>query len=201
MFIDVPAPYGILEGVLWTVPRPRALAVVLHPHSQLGGTMHHHAPYRIARALREKQVSCLRFNFRGVGRSTGTFADGIGEQDDVRTALEFLAARTPDVPLWITGFSFGAYVGLCAASDSRIRAVLLAGAAVKMFDHATPAANVSAPVAVIQGERDELAAPDEVRAAMPSADVHVIARADHNFSAHLDELEQSARERIDGFLA
>src|SRR6185437_14160607 len=60
MFVDVPAPHGILEGVYWDVPQPRAAAVVLHPHPLLGGTMNHHAPYRIARALRARAASSPR---------------------------------------------------------------------------------------------------------------------------------------------
>src|SRR5690242_2557571 len=112
MFMDLPAPHGRLEGMLWDVPRAFAAAVVCHPHPQQGGTMHAHVPYRIARALRDAGAITLRFNFRGVGRSTGSYADGQGELEDVRAALDFLQARSPGLPLWVAGFSFGAWVGL-----------------------------------------------------------------------------------------
>ena len=198
MFVDVPAPHGILDGVYWDVPRPRACAVVLHPHPQLGGSMHHHAPYRIARALRDSQVACLRFNFRGVGRSSGSFAEGIGEREDVAAALAFLADKHPDAPLWIAGYSFGAWVGLHAAStDPRIRGLLLAGVAVTMFAHE---AKVNAPLAAIQGERDEFGPAVDVekalRALSPQFKFTSIAGADHFFTHQLDALEQAARESI-----
>ena len=202
MWVDVPAPHGILEGVFWDVPQPRAAAVVLHPHPLLGGTMNHHAPYRIARALREAQIASLRFNFRGVGRSSGTLAEGIGEREDVTSALAYLAERHPSVPLWITGYSFGAWVGLHAAStDPRIRAVLLAGAAVKMFDHSV---KVNAPLAVIQGENDEYGPAKDVEATLrplaPQFKFTSIASADHLFTDQLDALEQAARDSISWLL-
>ncbi|MBS2030020.1 MAG: alpha/beta fold hydrolase [Deltaproteobacteria bacterium] len=198
MFVDVPAPHGILEAVYWDVPRPRACAVVLHPHPQLGGSMHHHAPYRIARALRDAQVACVRFNFRGVGRSSGKFAEGIGEREDVAAGLAFLAEKHSDAPLWIAGYSFGAWVGLHTAStDPRVRAVLLAGVAVKMFAHE---AKVNAPLAVIQGADDEFGPASEVEAALRPLSAQFkftsIAGADHLFTNQLDALEQAARDSI-----
>lgn len=203
MFVDVPAPHGRLEGVFWQVPRARAAAVVLHPHPQLGGTMHHHAPYRLSRALRDVAVTTLRFNFRGVGRSTGSYAEGEGEQEDVRAGLQFLAEKAPELPLWICGFSFGAWVGLhVAADDPRIQASLVAGVPVRLFDHAF-VSRISAPLAAIQGELDEFGAPADVRALLDSArgptKLTVLDRADHMFSAHLDALEAAARESA-GFL-
>src|SRR5579884_4544171 len=68
-------------------------AVVCHPHPQFGGTMHNKVVFRIAQALVDLNIPALRFNFRGVGRSTGTYDEGRGEADDVRAALDEMAAR------------------------------------------------------------------------------------------------------------
>src|SRR5262245_11302925 len=86
---------------------PAAAAVVCHAHPLHGGIMHFKVVFRAAKALQQQGVAALRFNFRGVGRSEGTHAYGIGEQDDARAALEELASRFPGLPLLLGGFSFG----------------------------------------------------------------------------------------------
>ena len=131
---DIPAPHGLLEGLL-RLPdgmaasasdgeaRPAHAAVVCHPHPQFGGTMHNKVVFRLAAALVEHGIPALRFNFRGVGRSTGSYDEGRGEADDVRAALAALAARYPGVPLLLAGFSFGAWVGLpVGCADPRVTA-------------------------------------------------------------------------------
>lgn len=200
MFVDVPAPHGRLEAVYWQVEAPVAAAVVLHPHPQLGGTMHHHAPYRLARALRESAITNLRFNFRGVGRSTGSYGEGLGEVDDVRAGLDFLASRAPGLPLWIAGFSFGAWVGLRATSeDARVEAALVAGVPVAMFDHGF-VAQVRAPIAAIQGANDQFGGIDEVERVLRTAQgpvrVTALPDADHMFAGQLDAFESAAVEAI-----
>src|SRR5258708_973903 len=87
--LDLPAPHGMLEALL-RLPdpgtTPRMAALVCHPHPAQGGTMHNKVVFRIAQALGELDMPTLRFNYRGVGRSTGSFDEGRGEADDVRTA-------------------------------------------------------------------------------------------------------------------
>jgi len=81
-FVDVPVSHGRLEGVLWKAEAPRGAVVVCHPHPLHGGTMHNHVTYRIAKAFRDRGISTLRFNYRGVGRSTGSYDEGRGELED-----------------------------------------------------------------------------------------------------------------------
>src|SRR5688572_6016313 len=111
-FVDLPAPHGHLEALFWRVEGARAAAAVCHPHPLHGGTMHNHVAYRIADAFRQAGVSTVRFNFRGVGRSTGTYDEGRGEVDDARAALDFLQREHPGIPLYLGGFSFGSRVVL-----------------------------------------------------------------------------------------
>ena len=123
---DLTGPAGRLEALLdepsGTV---RAAAVFAHPHPQFGGTMHTKAVYQGAKGLARVGCVVLRFNFRGVGQSDGTFDQGEGEQEDFRAALDYMAARYPGLPLWAAGFSFGAWVALeVGAEDDRVTALI-----------------------------------------------------------------------------
>src|SRR5262245_54405839 len=123
--LDLPVPHGRLEALLKETPGAVRAAVVCHPHPKGGGTMNNNVVYRVAKALEERGSHVLRFNFRGVGRSTGEYDEGVGEGEDVRAAVEFLAARYPGLPLWLAGFSFGSRVGLnFALQDPRISRLL-----------------------------------------------------------------------------
>src|SRR5258708_30926481 len=108
---------GPFEAILWPPSggaRPPLAAVVCHPHPLFGGTMHNKVIYQTAKSLDTRGIPVLRFNFRGAGLSAGVHDRGLGERDDVRAALNFLASEFPGVPLMVAGFSFGAWVGMGA---------------------------------------------------------------------------------------
>src|SRR6202790_1413182 len=110
-------PAGPLEALLWTPASsgaPALAALVCHPHPLFGGTLHHKVVYNAAKALDALGVAVLRFNFRGTGLSAGTHDKGIGEREDVQTAIDFLAAEFPGTPLLAAGFSFGSIAALGA---------------------------------------------------------------------------------------
>ena len=90
----IPVAHGQLEAILREPPEPVAAAVVCHPHPRGGGTMNNNVVYRAAKTLVDGGVAALRFNFRGVGSSTGQYDEGVGEEEDVQAALEFLRSRT-----------------------------------------------------------------------------------------------------------
>ena len=106
---DIPGVVGTLEALL-DVPSttPRAAVVFAHPLPTAGGTMHTKAVYQGTKALVRIGCAVLRFNFRGVGRSAGTWDEGRGELDDFRAALDFMSQRYRGLELWAAGFSFGA---------------------------------------------------------------------------------------------
>jgi alpha/beta superfamily hydrolase len=197
--VDIPAPHGRLEGLL-RLPEeegatPRMAAVVCHPHPLYGGTMHNKTVFRLAMALNEVGIPALRFNFRGVGLSTGTYDEGRGEQDDVRAALDELQRRFPGVPLCVAGFSFGAWVGLrVACSEERVRQLVGVGVPVSLLP-ADDLANCLKPKLVVQGELDQYGPAADVRAwfaAVPAPkQLEVIAGADHFLTDHLDALQQT----------
>ena len=125
---DLIGPAGPLEAILDETASgsaPHALAVFAHPHPQYGGTMHTKVVYQGAKALARIGCAVLRFNFRGVGRSAGTFASGEGEADDFRAAMDYMTQRHPGLPLWSAGFSFGAWIALeTGAVDDRVTALV-----------------------------------------------------------------------------
>src|SRR5277367_7190621 len=104
IFIDGPA--GKLESLLWASASedPPLAALVCHPHPLFSGTMHNKVVYQAAKALQLRGIPVLRFNFRGAGQSEGLHDRGVGEQDDVRAALDYLAAEFPGTPILLAGF-------------------------------------------------------------------------------------------------
>ena len=199
--MKLPVAHGHLEALLKEPERePRGAAVVCHPHPLHGGTMHTKAVYRAAQGLLEAGLVTLRFNFRGVGTSTGSHDDGIGEQDDARAALDWLAERYPELPLVIGGFSFGSMVGLSVgAEDERVDALLGLGLPVDLddrYDFGYLAA-AEKPVLVVQGERDEFGpGPVVAEALAPLGDHITLVRdpdTDHYFESRLEHLRAAVR--------
>jgi alpha/beta superfamily hydrolase len=106
--VYIPGPGITLEGRL-TPGTGVGGAVITHPHPRFGGSMANNVVWTAARALTARRMAALRFNFRGVGRSTGTYGGGVEEAEDVAAALTFLKSRTPG-PYYVVGYSFGAAV-------------------------------------------------------------------------------------------
>jgi uncharacterized protein len=184
---------------------PRGAAVLCHPHPLHGGTMHTKAVFRSAQALADAGFHVLRFNFRGVGHSTGSYDHGRGEMDDVGAALDWMEAQYPQLPLLVGGFSFGSVVGLRTGfPDPRVRAFLALGLPVRTFDlDDLRGAEIreGRPLLLVQGENDEFGSGAEAEAFAlqlgPGVTVVRIPGADHFFHGHMDEL----RAAITGFFS
>jgi alpha/beta superfamily hydrolase len=198
--IMIPVAHGGLEAILREPQEPVAAAVVCHPHPRGGGTMNNNVVYRAAKALVDGGVAALRFNFRGVGGSTGQYDEGVGEEDDVEAALAFLRSRHPDLPIWVAGFSFGARVGLkVGARRDDVAKLFGIGLALRMFDYQF-LTTCEKPKAFIHASEDEYAARAEIEAAVAGMvepkRLWIIEGATHLFPGHLDELERAAREAV-----
>ena len=129
MLREITGPVGRLEALLDEPPAAstdiRAAVVLAHPHPQHGGTMHTKVVYQAAKALRRIGCAVLRFNFRGVGTSAGSFDDGVGEADDFRAGLDAMHERYPATRLWAGGFSFGSWIALTVgAADPRVSTLI-----------------------------------------------------------------------------
>jgi len=159
--------------------------------------MHNKVIYQAARTLDQLGIPSLRFNFRGVGLSEGKHDRGIGEQEDVRAALDFLAQEFPRLPLLVAGFSFGCWVGLrVGCGDQRVSELIGLGAPVGDSDFSYLSA-CAKPTLFIQGENDQYGAPLKLKAlvnSFPEAthrkmQIKVVPRADHFFAGHLEEVD------------
>jgi alpha/beta superfamily hydrolase len=93
--------------------RNAPIAIILHPHPQFGGTMNHPIVYQLYYAFAHRNFSVLRFNFRGVGRSQGSFDNGAGELSDAAAVLDWMSTLYPNPSFcWVAGISFGAWIGM-----------------------------------------------------------------------------------------
>jgi len=119
-----------LEGLYYRIEAEESVpaVVVCHPHPLYGGSMHNNVTNAIADALMKSGIAALLFNFRGVGRSQGSYGGGIAEQEDVSAALDWLGSRKglDAVRLGLAGYSFGAGVAFpVGCRDARVKAMAL----------------------------------------------------------------------------
>lgn len=155
---------GAIEAMV-ELPEPDqarpGVAIVCHPHPLQEGTMHNKVVTMLSRSLRELGLATLRFNFRGVGQSEGSYANAAGESEDVVEIGRWLAQVLPDHQLWLAGFSFGSYVAARAAQSLPVRQLISVGPAVENFDFEV-LERPDCPWLVIQGEEDEVVSPEAV---------------------------------------
>lgn len=152
-----------LEGALAVPPGAVRGAVVCHPHPLYGGSMDSSVVRAVTAALEAAGVATLRFNFRGVGRSDGRFDDGVGETNDTRAAVAFLAEKVAG-EITLAGYSFGAAVALRAgAEEDRVGRLVGIAPPTSRFDFGF-ASGIAKPLLLVAPERDEYGPPDEVEA-------------------------------------
>jgi alpha/beta superfamily hydrolase len=192
----IPGPAGRLEALLWepqdSAP-PRAAAVVCHPHPLAGGTMDNNVVFRTARGLQRAGLAALRFNFRGVGASEGTHDGNGAEEQDAAAALDWLESRSPGVPLWGAGFSFGSRtIAALAVRDRRMARVLCITMPCRAFD-CSFLRRVAVPTHVLTAGLDEYGNRADLLRSFPDLPPHVdvdeITGVDHFFRGKTPELE------------
>jgi alpha/beta superfamily hydrolase len=213
---DLNGPAGRLEAVL-DLPAAdgadaapvRAAVVFAHPHPQFGGTMHTKAVYQGAKGLARRGCAVLRFNFRGVGSSEGTFDQGDGEKADFSAALGYMSAKYPGTPLWAAGFSFGAWVALeVGALDDRVSVLIgiapPVATSVSGMKYEFPATLASEkPKFFVQGESDEVCPIEGMwkfyaRLHEPK-ELVVIDAADHLFDGKTPEVGEALEDLLEAF--
>jgi alpha/beta superfamily hydrolase len=200
--MHIPVSHGHLEALLKEPDPPlRGAGILCHPHPLFGGTMHTKAVYRAGQALNEAGLAVLRFNFRGVGGSTGSHGGGIGEREDASAALDWLAGSHPGAPLLAGGFSFGSMVALSVgADDPRVVALLGLGLPIERneaYDFSF-LASVRKPVLVVQGENDEFGSGEAMSEHLSELGTHItlvrVPGADHYFTERIDEMKDAVRD-------
>lgn len=194
LLIDGPA--GKLEALLELPPdidEPHAIAVVCHPHPQHQGTMLNKVAHTLSRSFVQLGAAALRFNFRGVGRSEGEFANAVGEIDDAVAAMDYLRGRYPEATLWLGGFSFGAQVSMSAVQQRDVAWLVSIAPPVErmqLADFEVP----QCPWLVIQGGADEVVDPRGVaewaKSLQPAPAFEWLPGVGHFFHGHLNELRE-----------
>jgi uncharacterized protein len=200
--VIINGPEGRLEGRYHHSKQPNApIALLLHPHPQHGGTMNNKVVYTLYHGFVRRGFSALRFNFRGVGRSQGTYDRGEGELSDAASALDWLQTLNPNAgACWIGGFSFGAWIGM---------QLLMRRPEIDGFISVAPPANTfdfgflapcPASGLIIHGSADTLVPLESPRKLATKlshqrdikVELKVIDSADHYFQGKMDELAQAA---------
>lgn len=168
----LPGPAGTLE-VAVAVPDAASAragtAVVCHPNPTQGGTMRNKVVTMLERSLRESGLATVRFNFRGVGASTGSFDHGDGERGDLVAVVQWVRKNRPDDALWLAGFSFGSYIALSCARSLDADALVTVAPPVDRFE-CSELATPACPWLVVQGEADEVVDPAAVFAWIETLD-------------------------------
>jgi alpha/beta superfamily hydrolase len=199
--IDGPAGklQAMLEIPVGVEQPPRRVAIICHPHPQHQGTMLNKVVHMLARSMNELGIPALRFNFRSVGLSDGSYGEGAGEVEDLLAVTDCVYQRWPDADIWLAGFSFGAIVA--AQSANRVGASRLISIAPAVNYLAGLLDNKPAmPWWIIQGDADEVVPVTEVRdwvaANQPGPELTVLPGVDHFFHGQLVQLRELLVSRL-----
>jgi alpha/beta superfamily hydrolase len=184
-----------IEGMLATAS-PTCAVVIAHPHPLYGGDMDNPVIMAMQRAFLRRGFSTLRFNFRGVGASEGRYGKGIGERQDVASALAFLAGRGMTT-IDLAGYSFGAWVNAGASGGFQRMVMVSPPVAFMSFD---PPASIGTLHLIVTGDRDEIAPAHRVSVYRdqwnPKAALEVLGGADHFYTGFIRTLEDAIAGRI-----
>jgi hypothetical protein len=186
-----------LEGLLAEAPGDKGV-VISHPHPLYGGSMHNNVVKAVAHAYQDEEYGTLRFNFRGVERSEGEYGNGIGEQEDVKAALQTLGKKSMD----LAGYSFGAWVNaLGLARFEEVQRLIMVSPPVSVIDFSFLEYNPKIKL-VICGSRDEIAEYKKVEEMLTKwndqAVFRVIQGADHFYSGYEEDLIDIVGEFLRG---
>ena len=209
--IQISAPAGSLQvRAVWQ--ESKQVALICHPHPLFGGTMDNKVVTTLVRFFKSQNISVVTFNFRGVGTSTGTHDNGVGEIDDAFSVLSWILHQHPSGKnarqLYIAGFSFGAYIAAALASRihsgdviSELKAFeLLKTYLVAPPVHHYPMQELNLPknTPVLIGDQDEVVPPQQVIDWTASLDLPLVLmpQCSHFFHGHLTDLTQRLQQNF-----
>lgn len=194
--IFIPGPVGELEALIDAPADAQGahVAVVCHPHPLQGGTMTNKVAHMLAKSFNSAGIPAIRFNFRGVGKSAGTYAEGIGETDDALAIIEWARSRWVGASISLAGFSFGGAVAIRAAAATEPARLVTVAPAVDRV-HVPVDRLPRCPWLVIQGDQDEVVDPSAVQAwieHLPDPpELALIPGVGHYFHGTLNQLKQT----------
>ena len=203
-------PEGRLEGrYVQKATEGKPMAMILHPLPQLGGNMNNPVTYQLYQTFLNRGFTVLRFNFRGVGKSQGTFDHGVGELSDAASALDWLQSFNPDAKqCWLAGYSFGAWIGM---------QLMMRRPEIHGFISVTPPATTHdfsflapcpASGLIINGEQDEQVPPDTIYKLVDRLSIQkgvnikidIVPGANHFFTDHLEPMVSQVSTYLDAAL-
>lgn len=204
--VIINGPEGRIEGRYHHCKTPNApIALLLHPHPQHGGTMNNKVVYALYHAFVRRGFSALRFNFRGVGRSQGTFDRGEGELSDAASALDWLQSYNANTrSCWIGGFSFGAWIGMqLLMRRPEIDGFIAVAPPANLYDFSFLAPCPSSGL-IIQGDKDQIVTLEAQQKLVNKLshqrdikiDYRILKGADHFFQGHMEELTSHVESYI-----
>ena len=204
--VIINGPEGRIEGRYHHARGGTApMALVLHPHPQHGGTMNNKVVYALYHAFVRHGFSALRFNFRGVGRSQGTFDRGEGELSDAAAALDWLQSYNVNTrSCWIGGFSFGAWIGMqLLMRRPEIDGFIAVAPPANLYDFSFLAPCPSSGL-ILQGDKDQIVTLEPQQKLVTKLshqrdikiDYRIVKGADHFFQNHMDVLTQHVESYI-----
>jgi alpha/beta superfamily hydrolase len=202
----IPASHGQLEAILKEpAGEIKGAALVCHPHPLGGGTMHNKVVFRAAAGLVDAGYATLRFNFRGVGASTGEHDEGRGEQQDVLDALDYMSANYPGQEIVHAGFSFGTWVGSqVAMNDDRVVRLISIGTPVDKYANFDYLEGLQKPLLFVHGDQDEFGSVENLKRLVDNVSktaetkLVIFENCGHFFDEHLNELRDTIKEWVTG---
>jgi len=198
----IPASHGRLEAIIKEpAGERRGVGLVCHPHPLGGGTMHNKVVFRAAAGLIDAGLETARFNFRGVGASTGKHGEIEGGIEDVTDVLTFLSAEYPDDDITLAGFSYGSRTGMAAGmADDRVKRLISIGTPVDKYRDFDFLTEVRKPILFVHGDEDEFGEVGNLRtlvnrvAGNTDAELVVFPNCGHFFDEHLNELRETIKD-------
>lgn len=195
--VTLEGPEGEIEARIETpqgLEHVAAFGVICHPHPLFGGTLDNKVVYSLARAFHDLGLPTIRFNFRGVGKSAGSFADGVGETEDALAVVAAGREKWPEAELWLGGFSFGGAVAIRAAAVANpARLVTVAPAIRRVSLEGVPAP--TCPWLIVQGDNDDLVNHTDViewATKLPQPpEIALLPGVEHFFHGKLNELRDA----------
>jgi alpha/beta superfamily hydrolase len=202
--VAIPGAAGHIESLIATprtLAEPRGFAVICHPHPLFGGALSNKVTYQLASCALNAGFHAARFNFRGVGKSSGVHDEGRGETDDTLTVIEWMRERLPGAELLLMGFSFGAFVSIQAAARGRPKLqVSVAPPFGKYFANAPRPSRPPCPWLVIQSRDDDVVPYADTQIELshydPPAEVATVDGAGHFFHGRLGDIQHAVLDFI-----
>lgn len=198
----IPTDHGNLETISFIPQNFESVMIVAHPHPMHGGNMNNKVVYTLANLAQQNGLYSIRFNFRGVGKSTGQYDNGIGEVHDFRRVINFVLKEIKPERIFLSGFSFGSRILMKILEEGfEPSGIIFAGLPIEFFKLMPLKTKMHSPVLLIQGENDEFTSESAAttfieQSHFENVRLQIIPKCDHFFTGKIHELSFS----VNGFL-